>query len=246
MDEPLKAFILAAGLGTRLKPLTDEVPKCLLPINGKPLLGIWLDHLARQGIDEAIVNTHWHHQKVEAFLETWHSDSLRVMPAYEPRLLGSGGTILAHKQWLENGAPFFILYGDNLTNVDLKNMLAFHREHGLPFTLGVFKSAAPEQCGIAEVRSDGLVTGFVEKPREPKSNLAAAGIYVTDRRVFRFFPDLGAGWEPGSHLPLDLGLQVIPRLTGHMKAYPILEFLMDIGTPGRYEKAQAAWREVES
>jgi mannose-1-phosphate guanylyltransferase len=246
MSKPLKAFILAAGLGSRLKPLTNEVPKCLLPINGKPLLHIWLDHLARQGIDEVLVNTHWHHQKVEAFLETWHSNSLRVILYYEPRLLGSGGTILANKHWVENGVPFFILYGDNLTNVDLGNMLAFHWEHGLPFSLGVFRSGTPEQCGIAEVSGDGLVTGFVEKPREPKSNLAAAGIYVADRRIFSFFPDLKAGWEQGSNLPLDLGLHVIPRLTGQMKAYPIHEFLMDIGTLGQYEKAQASWREVKS
>ena len=246
MEQPLKAFILAAGLGTRLKPLTNEVPKCLLPINGKPLLQIWLEHLSRQGIDEVLVNTHWHHQKVEAFLETWHSDFLRVIPYYEPRLLGSGGTILANKHWLEPGAPFFILYGDNLTNVDLKNMLAFHRQHGLPFTLGVFKSRTPEQCGIAEVGEDGVVTGFVEKPREPKSNLAAAGIYVADRRIFRFFPVLEAGWERGSNIPLDLGLHIIPRLKGRMKAYPIHEFLMDIGTLGQYEKAQATWLEVKS
>lgn len=244
-DVPLKAVLLAAGLGTRLKPLTDEIPKCLLPIGSKPLLQIWLEHLSRQGIDDVLVNTHWHSQKVEVFLETWRKNQLRVITFYEPTLLGSGGTILANQHWVQNGSPFFIIYGDNLSNVDLKKLLAFHREHGLPFTLGVFRCKTPEHCGIAEVREDGLVTEFVEKPKNPKSNLAAAGIYVADQRIFDFFPEMEQGWELSAKTPLDLGFHVIPRLVGRMKAYLISEFLMDIGTPTQYEEAQAAWQGEE-
>jgi len=242
----LKAFILAAGLGTRLKPLTDQLPKCLLPIDGKPLLQIWLEHLARQGIGMALVNTHWHHRKVEDFLATWPNNHLRVVTSYEPRLLGSAGTILANRHWVQNGLPFFIIYGDNLSNVDLKKLFAFHCNHRLPFTLGVFRSECPEQCGIAEVNEDDLVTGFVEKPNKPKSDLAAAGVYVADRRIFDFFPEMEPDWENGPHLPLDLGYHVIPRLVGRMKAYRITEFLMDIGTLGQYEQAKDAWSKVKS
>ena len=242
----LKAFILAAGLGTRLKPLTDKVSKCLLPIGGKPLLQIWLEHLEREGIGEVLVNTHGHHKQVENFLKGWPMNQLRVTLFYEPRLLGSAGTILANRDWVEDGLPFFIIYGDNLTDVDLEKLLNFHLDHGLPFTLGVFKSENPEQCGIAEVGKDGLVTGFVEKPRKPKSDLAAAGVYVADRRIFDFFPEMEPGWEKGPHLPLDLGYHIIPRLVGQMKAYRITEFLMDIGTLGQYEQAQAIWNEVKS
>jgi mannose-1-phosphate guanylyltransferase len=241
-DTTVKAFLLAAGLGTRLKPLTDEIPKCLLPIGGKPLLQIWLERLSRQGIDEVLINTHWHSQKVEVFLETWRNNRLRVITSYEPELLGSGGTILANRHWVQNGAPFFIIYGDNLSNVDLKKLLYFHCKHGLPFTLGVFRCKNPNHCGIAEVREDGLVTGFVEKPQNPKSNLAAAGIYVADQRIFDLFPDKEQGWEPGTKAPVDLGFHVIPRLVGKMKAYLINEFLMDIGTPTQYKEALTAWQ----
>jgi mannose-1-phosphate guanylyltransferase len=244
VDTSLKAFMLAAGLGTRLRPLTDQVPKCLLPIGGKPLLQIWLEHLAREGIGEVLVNTHWHHQKVENFLKNWPASHLRVRPFYEPVLLGSAGTILANRHWVEDGAPFFIIYGDNLTDVDLKKILNFHLGHGLPFTLGVFQSENPEQCGIAEIEKDGLVTGFVEKPKAPKSDLAAAGVYVADQRIFDFFPEIEFGQGPGFTLPLDLGLHVIPRLVGRMKAYRVHEFLMDIGTLGQYEKAQVLWSEI--
>src|SRR3989339_476465 len=241
---PLKAIVLAAGLGTRLRPLTEQVPKCLLPIGGKPLLQIWIEHLARQGIDEVLVNTHWHHEKVQKFLETWEGNQ-RVVTFYEPKLLGSAGTILANRQWLEDGFPFFIIYGDNLTNVDLGKMLVFHRSHGLPFTLGVFRSKTPNQCGIAEIGENSLVTGFVEKQKEQTSDLAAAGVYVADRRIFDFFPEVGSDWQNGPAIPLDLGFHIIPRLVGQMKAYLIKEFLMDIGTLSQYDEARAAWHKGE-
>jgi mannose-1-phosphate guanylyltransferase len=241
---PSKAFILAAGLGTRLRPLTNEVPKCLLPIGGKPLLQIWLEHLVRHGIDEVLVNTHWHHEKVKNFLETCEQSS-SVVTFHEPKLLGSAGTILANRDWVGDGSPFFIIYGDNLTNVDLRKMLAFHRNHGLVFTLGVFRSKTPEQCGIAEVRKDGLVTGFVEKPMAPKSDLAAAGVYVADQRIFSFFPEMAPDWQNGTTIPLDLGFHVIPRLVGQMQAYLIEEFLIDIGTLAQYKEAQIVWQKEE-
>ena len=235
LKKPLRAFLLSAGLGTRLRPLTDEIPKCLLPVRGRPLLRIWLEHLERHGIDEVVVNTHWHHEKVDDFLNDYEPSRLKIIPFHEPTLLGSAGTLLANKTWVGNGAPFFILYGDNLTDVNLGTMLAFHCQHGLPFTLGVFRAEDPRRCGIAETEDDGLVTDFVEKPEHPKSDKAAAGIYVADSRIYEFFPKEGS-----AESPLDLGLHVIPRMVRKMKAYHI-DFLMDIGTPRSYLDAQELW-----
>ncbi len=299
----MKAFLLAAGLGTRLRPLTDKTPKCLLPLGGKPLLQIWLELLGRHGVEEVVINTHWHHEKVEVFvegqvnsysllvnagiknnagmLECWNAgimntevrgqrseiggqgktevrerqrsevrrkmkderekikDKPNIKLFHEPKLLGSGGTLLANREWVANGKHFFILYGDNLTNVNLSKMYEFHLGHGLPFTLGVFRADEPERCGIAEIDEDGLVVDFVEKPDKPKSDLAAAGIYVADQRIFDFFPE-------NSELirPLDLGFHIIPNLVGKMRAYYIEEFLMDIGTVDSYEKAQAIYPQI--
>jgi mannose-1-phosphate guanylyltransferase len=229
----MKAFLLAAGLGTRLRPLTDETPKCLLPIGGKPLLQIWLENLERDGINEVLVNTHWHHEKVNAFLEGRQSSKPKVISFYEPELLGSAGTLKANHQWVDDDEPFYILYGDNYTYANLAPIALFHREHGLPFTLGVFKAENPTQCGIVEIAENGLVMSFVEKPKEPKSSMAAAGIYVADRRIFDFFP----ASEAMPSAPLDLGYHVIPRLVGKMNAFFIQELLMDIGTPESYEEA---------
>jgi len=285
----MKAFLLSAGLGTRLRPLTDKMPKCLLPINGKPLLRIWLELLSRYGVDQVLINTHWHHEKVVNFLEGEKvrreeggkvgrkdrdqmsevrrqrsgkdrrenggkrgvelesritnqqitNNSLTVRLFYEPELLGSAGTLLANRDWVDDGEPFFILYGDNLTEVNLLKMYAFHKDHEWPFTLGVFKADEPERCGIADIDESGKVVDFVEKPENPKSNLAHAGISIADKRIFDFFPPNAKAIRP-----LDLGFHVIPNLVGEMKAYFIEEFLMDIGTPDSYENAQKIYPQI--
>jgi mannose-1-phosphate guanylyltransferase len=217
-----------------------------LPIGGKSLLQIWLELLEKHEIYEVTVNLHWLHKNVKAFLKSFQYNSLcpklSINLFYEPQLLGSAGTLLAKKDWISDDEPFLILYGDNLTNVNLTKMIAFHRRHSLPFTLGVFKAANPKECGIADVREDGVVTGFVEKPDKPSSEFAAAGVYVADRRIFKFFPDI----PPDSPRAIDLGYHIIPRLIRNMKAYVIREFLMDIGTLESYKKAQELWYEVRS
>ena len=257
----MKAFLLSAGLGTRLRPLTDKMPKCLLPINGIPLLQIWLELLSRNGVDQVLINTHWHHEKVECHLSADYPSTISrsygagadytdlqtaeekkkpiVKLYYEPELLGSAGTLLAKRDWVDDGEPFFILYGDNLTEVNLLKMYEFHKDHEWPFTLGVFKTDEPERCGIADIDESGKVVDFVEKPENPKSNLAHAGISIADKRIFDFFPPNAKAIRP-----LDLGFHVIPNLVGEMKAYFIEEFLMDIGTPESYENAQKIYPQI--
>ena len=244
----LKAFLLSAGLGTRLRPLTDEIPKCLLPVRGKPLLQIWLELLSKHDVDEVLINTHWHHGKVEEYLKSRKNTvgskqgakkgGPKIRLFYEQDLLGSAGTILANRDWVSDDEPFFILYGDNLTDVNLSKMLSFHCQHALPFTLGLFRTKKPKECGIAEIGADNVVNTFVEKPDKPTSDLAAAGIYIADPSVFDFFPEK----KETAPAPLDLGHHIIPQLAGNMKAYFIPEFLMDIGTPESYQKAQALWK----
>ena len=238
-----QAFLLAAGVGRRMGTLTRQMPKCLLPIEGKPLLQIWLELLRAQGVTDVLLNTHWLHQQVEAFTARWrkHNPVPRITLFHEPVLLGSAGTLLANRSWITPGKPFLILYADNLTSAPVGCLVAAHLRHGLPFTLGVFRAPDPTQCGMAEIGSDDDVVGFEEKPGHPKSEWAAAGIYAADDRIFDVFP---AHREPGK--TLDLGFDVIPRLAGKMKAYYIRDFLMDIGTPQAYHKAITDWKAQSS
>lgn len=229
-----------------MRPLTDEMPKCLLPINGKPLLQIWMEHLAANGISEVLVNTHWNAGKVERFIAEADAERMfefgeterwpKVRLFHEDALLGSAGTIWANRAWVEDEHPFYILYGDNLTDVNLRELHRFHQAHEKPFSLGVFTTRHPERCGIAVTDRKGTVIDFVEKPKHPKSDLAAAGIYMADNRIFEVFPRSGA-----KNAFLDMGFDIIPSLVGQMKAWPIDSFLMDIGTPESYREAQRLW-----
>ena len=237
----LKAFLLAAGRGERLRPLTEATPKCLLPINGTPLLQIWLEHLEHSGIDEVLINSHWLHDKVHDFVEKWSSrrGRMKIILCYEPKLLGTAGTVLAHRQWA-GLSPFFIIYADNLTHFDLQKMLAFHRKNRQPFTIRIYRGADPKRAGIVCLDENDIVADFEEKPLKPKSDLGAGGIYIADHRIFAYYP---RQTEAGRAEVLDLSCHVLPRLTGKMKAYASDEFSMDIGTPDSYAKARKMWRE---
>jgi len=240
--QKLKAFLLVAGRGERLRPLTDAIPKCLLPINGIPLLQIWLEQLERSRVEEVLINTGWLHEMVEEFVQEWSArhKAVKIKLFHEPVLLGSAGTLLANREWVGRD-PFFIIYGDNLTRFDLQKMLEFHEKNGLPLTIRTYKGADPKRAGIVCLDESGTVIDFEEKPENPKSDMGAGGIYIADQRIYYFFPDKH---ERPKDAELDLSYHVLHRMIGKMKAYDSGEFSMDIGTPESYAKAQEIWREI--
>jgi len=211
--------------------LTDTIPKCLVPIQGVPLLGIWLDLCRRHGIDEVLVNAHSHAKAVRDFLRA-HSSGLKVHLVQEETLLGSAGTLLANRRWIGPGEDFWVFYGDVLTNMDLTRMLALHRAGGQTATMGVYRVAYPSQCGIVTVDQYHTVLDFTEKPSRPMSNLAFSGILVATPAIFAEIP---------RRIPADLGFHVLPNLVGRIAAYPISDFLVDVGTPASYHDAQLNW-----
>jgi mannose-1-phosphate guanylyltransferase len=232
----MKAFILAAGTGERLKPLTDAIPKCLVPIQGVPLLEIWLELCRRQGIDEVLINTHSHAKAVRDFLQP-HNGRFKVHMVHEDTLLGSAGTLLANRGWIKPGEDFWVFYGDVLTNMDLTCMLALHRAGGQIATIGVNRAADPSQCGIVTVDQYQTVRDFAEKPSRPVSNLAFSGILVATPSIFDEIPE---------RIPADLGFHVLPNLVGRMKAYLISDYLVDVGTPVSYRDVQLNWPGLNS
>jgi mannose-1-phosphate guanylyltransferase len=241
----LKAFLLAAGLGTRLRPLTDKIPKCLVPINGKPLLQIWLELCQLHRITEILINTHHLANKVSEFIDEYKAkfEQLSVRLTHEIDLLGSAGTLFVNREFVDNEKEFFILYADNLTNANLTSLIKFHRSHGELFTMGLFKTNSPTFCGIAELNEKGKVINFEEKPKEPNTNLAAAGIYIASPEIFKFFPNSEGG---NINKPLDLGFHILPNLTGHMYGYLIDGYLLDIGDMKSYKEAQREWPSISS
>ena len=224
----MKAFLLAAGKGTRLQPLTFHTPKCLVPICGKPLLEYWFDLFELYGIDEILINTSHLAEKVESYINN-HSRGFKIKLVFEETLLGSGGTIKKNRDFVEGEKTFFIFYADNLTNINLKKMLKFHNETKRDFTLAVFKVSNPRECGVVEMDEHSTIVSFIEKPANPASNLAFAGIVLSNAKLMDYFPNGDV---------FDLAHDVLPRVVGHASGYVIEDYLLDIGTPEKLNQAE--------
>jgi D,D-heptose 1,7-bisphosphate phosphatase len=230
MSRAVKAILLAGGLGTRLRPLTDTTPKCLVPIGGRPLLDYWIDRLVEAGVREARINTHALAEQVRAYIaEVNRAGRLRLVESYEPELLGSAGTIAANASLADDAEAIVIIYADNFSDVDLRQMLAFHRDHDDPFTMLLFHAPNPRACGIAELDGQGRIVSFVEKPEEPRSDLANAGVYIVDADAYR---------EIAGQKAFDLGFEVLPRFVGRMRGWAWGGYHLDIGTFAALERAR--------
>lgn len=227
----MKAFLLAAGVGSRLRPITDTVPKCMLVIGGRPLLDVWLDAFAEAGVDEVLVNLHHLPDVVRRHLAT-RTASPAVRTFHEPELLGSAGTLLANREWIQTEEFFLACYADNLTDFDLQSLVAAHRAHDAPATLAVFHSDNPSAGGVVDLDGAGRVVGFAEKPSEPASDLTNAGMYA-------FHP--GVLDEIDGTPPKDIGYDLLPRLVGRARAVPVEGYFRDIGTPRAYQRAREEW-----
>jgi len=230
----MKAFLLAAGVGSRLKPITDTIPKCMVPIAGQPMLGRWLDALADAGVDEVTVNLHHNALPVVEYIVT-RAGPPAVRLSYERELLGSAGTLVDNRWWIDGDEFFLVCNADNLTDFDLRSLISFHEAGSAPATLTVFRTDRPSEVGIVEADDEGVMVGFQEKPRRPRSCLANAGIYA-------FAPALLD--ELHGRPPLDLGYDLIPRLVGRARVLPIAGYFRDIGTVGAYRSALEEWPAV--
>jgi mannose-1-phosphate guanylyltransferase len=223
----MKAFLLAAGLGTRLHPLTLSVPKCMLPVGGRPLLDYWLLLLARHGITEVLINLHHRAEDVERYLAE-NSHGLAVRTFHEPTLLGSGGTLWVNRDWVVGEECFLVAYADNLTNADLSALVRAHRRERPVLTAALWRTDQPREFGIVVLDQAGTIIDFEEKPQRPRGELANAGLYVTGPEVFDYFEE---------RIPLDIGFDVLPRLVGRMTGFVLQEYLLDIGNHERYARA---------
>jgi len=226
-----KVLLLAGGLGTRLRPLTDHTPKCLIPIHGRPLLDYWLARFHAAGIYDVLLNSHHLHPQVERYVRDVNARGyFRIKLFHEPTLLGSAGTIHANRDLVRAGETALVVYADNLSNVDLGALLNYHRGHGRPLTMMLFHTPYPDKCGIAELDASGRVVSFVEKPKQPKSDLANAGLYAMTAEAYREMADMNK---------FDLGFEVLPAFVGRMMGWTWNGYHRDIGTPEALRNAEA-------
>ena len=231
----MKAVILAAGLGTRLRPITDSTPKCLVDVCGKPLLEWWFSLLANHNITEFFINTHHLPEQVEQFvMEVAPNYDLKPTVVYEPELLGSAGTLMANREYFTGKDPFLVAYGDILTNTNLNDLIQFHKEKSADISLALFRMPNPETRGIVSVDEEGRVLSFTEKPKQPESDLANGGIYIVTNTV------LDNAEASGKKL-FDIGKDILQPNRSRMFGLEFNSYLRDIGSIESLAKAQIEW-----
>jgi mannose-1-phosphate guanylyltransferase len=229
----VKAFLLAGGLGERLRPLTLTRPKCLVPINGTPLIEIWLDLCALHGITDVLLNVSQHPALVRDYLDR-RSGPPRVELLIESAPRGTAGTVREARAFVEDGEDFWILYSDTLTDANLSAMAAAHQKNDGVLTMGLFHAPVPTAVGIVDLASDGRIVAFTEKPEMPMSDLANAGICLARTELLARIPQG----------PLvDFGHHVFPGLIGRMFGHVIDGYVLDIGTPTALAAAETTWAE---
>lgn len=227
----MKALLLAAGLGTRLRPITDHVPKCLVPIQGKPLLEYWLDLLLNNGVERILVNTHYLPDVVRQFVaaSSWR-DSIDLV--HEDTLLGTGGTILANRKFFSD-EPFMVAHADNLTRFDASAFINAHRNRPQEavITMMTFDTDAPQTCGIVEQDARGIVLRFHEKSVSPPGKRANAAVYIFEPSILDFLESL-------NKKEIDLSLEVLPHYLGRMQCFHNSDYHRDIGNTESLRLAQ--------
>jgi len=227
----MKALLLSAGLGTRLRPLTNTIPKCLVPINGKPLLEIWLENLTKCGVKEFLINTHYLHEQVEEFINnSIFKDKVTLI--YEKTLLHTGGTLLENKYFFKENESFFLIHADNYSICDFTEFINVHEKgKNYPITMMLFKADHPKSCGIVEVNEQNIVIAFHEKVKNPPSNLANGAVYICKYEIFKYLESL-------DEKIIDFSNDIIPNYLGRINTYLNDIYHRDIGTIKSYNKAQ--------
>jgi mannose-1-phosphate guanylyltransferase len=221
----VKALLLAAGHGSRLRPITLTEPKCLVAIGGKPLLEHWLDSLWRtRKFERVIINTHHLAEKVEAFVsQSAYSSWIEL--SHEPVLLGSAGTFLAHERALSKG-DFLVAHADNLSLIDWSGFLAAF--NGRPAealgTMMTFRTDTPKSCGIVEADPRGLLVAMHEKVDYPVGDIANAAVYMFSPAVFPF---IRSSVPQGA---VDISTDIIPTMFGRLNTFFNALYHRDIGT----------------
>ncbi len=195
---------MAAGLGKRLRPLTYEIPKPLVPVGNRPIMEHVLARLARDGFQEVIANLHWFPETIRDRFGDGAALDIELTYSYEERLLGTAGGVRNVREYF-GSEPFLVLAADALTDIDLGGLARAHAEHDWVATLAVKRVRDTTEYGVIVTSEDGRVQGFQEKPEpaDALSDLANCMIYVLEPEIFEYFPDAEE---------VDFALDVFPAL----------------------------------
>jgi len=227
----MKALLLAAGLGTRLRPLTNSWPKCLMPIKSRPLLEYWLSILKQNSINNVLVNRHHHSEIVEEFLQQPQFEGW-VESVYEKELLGTAGTLRQNADFFQQDSVLMV-HADNWCCCGFEEFMSYHnynRPDDTLITMMIFDCQNPTSCGVVELDDRDIVVGFYEKDNNPPGRLANAAVYIIESEVLH--------WIENNRTVSDFSTEVLPHFMGKIATWKNCNIHKDIGTIEMLSSAQ--------
>ena len=224
-----KCILLAAGYGKRLLPITNNIPKCLVKIHGKPIIDYWFSLLKTHGVTHVLINTHQFHHLVLNYINSLNT-SIEITVSNEKDLLGSLGTIIHNEDFYVNEDSLLVANADNLTNLNLSNLYDCHYANDYAATIALMEVNNPTQCGIVELGLNNKIISYEEKPLIPKTKIANAGVYLFNTSFLKSLEN-NVGF-------LDIGYDLLPRLVGKSYGYLFDDFLLDIGSHESLNRAR--------
>jgi NDP-sugar pyrophosphorylase family protein len=223
-------MILAAGVGSRLDPLTRNLPKPLVPIINKPVMEHIIELLAQNGFSRIMVNLHYHGEQIQEYFGDGSKWSVNLHYSLEDRLWGDAGSVKRCEDFFDE--TFLVIGGDDLTDMDLGQLVKQHREHRAICTIGLSLVGDPAEYGIVLINEHGKITRFLEKPKEVIfSNTANTGIYILEPEIFQLIPR-GVMYGFGANV-FPLLLEQKRRFYGNLTS----SYWKDVGSLRQYQEA---------
>lgn len=229
----MKAMVMAAGAGTRLRPLTFSVPKPMVPVANRPVLEYTLDNLRRHGITDLVLNLHSHPELIRKHFKDGSGWGVQIHYSPETKLMGTAGGVKKAGPYLKGGT-FLVMSGDGLTDVDLTALLEAHRKSHSVATMALKAMDLRFEYGVTQTDKKGRITGFLEKPRwsDVFSNHVNTGIYVFESSILNQIP---------ATTVYDFGHELWPKLLkarARIYGFPIDQYWCDVGNLSEYRRAQ--------
>lgn len=228
-----KALILAGGKGERLKPITDEIPKPMLPVQGKPILQHVIDLLKKYGVSEVYLSIGYKGEKIKEYFGDGNRFGLKITYIEEKQPMGTAGPLRLARPYLTE--TFIMCNADELKEIDLTDMYLFHKENNALATIALTTVPDPSAYGVARLQGNRIAE-FIEKPKDPPSNLINAGLYILEPEVIEMVPE---GQSMLEHA-------IFPKIAklGRLYGYSFTGQWIDTGTLERYAKAMKEWKGI--